>query len=95
MGLARTGSVSGNGSGDLFIAFSTANHPSAKRSDVENVKMLRNSRMDPLFTAAVQATEEAIVNAMVAATTMVGINGYRVEAIPHDRLAEVMRKYGR
>jgi D-aminopeptidase len=95
MGLARTGSVSGNGSGDLFIAFSTANSARAKRSDVETVKMLRNSPMDPLFTAAVQATEEAIVNAMVAATTMVGINGYRIEAIPHDRLAEVMRKYGR
>jgi D-aminopeptidase len=95
MGLARTGSVSGNGSGDLFVAFSTANPARTKRSDVETVKMLRNSRMDPLFTAAVQATEEAIVNAMVAATTMVGINGYRVEAIPHDRLNEVMRKYGR
>ncbi|HEY6299409.1 MAG TPA: P1 family peptidase [Candidatus Binatus sp.] len=95
MGLARTGSVSGNGSGDLFIAFSTANSESAKRSDVESVKMLRNSRMDPLFTAAVQASEEAIVNALVAARTMVGINGYRVEAIPHDRLVEVIRKYGR
>ncbi len=95
MGLARTGSVSGNGSGDLFVAFSTANPASAKRSDVETVKMLRNSRMDPLFTAAVQATEEAIVNALVAASTMVGINGYRVEAIPHDRLADVMRKYSR
>jgi D-aminopeptidase len=95
IGLARTGSVSGNGSGDLFIAFSMANHASARRSDLENVKMLRNSRMDPLFTAAVQATEEAIVNALIAARTMVGINGYRVEAIPHDRLANVMRKYGR
>jgi D-aminopeptidase len=95
MGLARTGSVSGNGSGDLFIAFSTANSASAKRFDVETVKMLRNSRMDPLFTAAVQATEEAIVNALVAARTMIGINGYRVEAIPHDRLAEIMHKYGR
>jgi D-aminopeptidase len=95
MGLARTGSVSGNGSGDLFIAFSSANAAGAKRHDVENVKILRNSRMDPLFTAAVQATEEAIVNALVAARTMVGINGYRVEAIPHDRLVEVMRKYGR
>ncbi len=95
MGLARTGSVSGNGSGDLFIAFSTANAVSAKRSDVETVKTLRNSRMDPLFTAAVQATEEAIVNALVAATTMVGINGRRVDAIPHARLAELMRKYGR
>ncbi len=95
MGLARTGSVSGNGSGDLFIAFSTANAAGRRRSDVESVKMLRNSRMDPLFTAAVQATEEAIVNALVAARTMVGINGYRVEALPHARLAEVMRKYGR
>lgn len=95
MGLARTGSTSGNGSGDLFIAFSTANAPSAKRTDVENVKMLRNSRMDPLFAAAVQATEEAIVNALVAADTMTGINGYRVEALPHDRLREVMRKYRR
>jgi D-aminopeptidase len=95
MGLARTGSVSGNGSGDLFIAFSTANAPRGKRSDVESVKMLRSSRMDPLFTAAVQATEEAIINALLAATTMVGINGYRVEAIPHARLSQVMRKYGR
>jgi D-aminopeptidase len=95
MGLARTGSVSGNGSGDLFLAFSTANAAGGKRADVESVKMLRNSRMDPLFTAAVQATEEAIVNALIAARTMVGINGYRVEAIPHDRLADVMRKYAR
>ena len=53
------------------------------------------SRMDPLFTAAVQATEEAIINALIAARTVVGINGYRVEAIPHDRLADLMRKYGR
>jgi L-aminopeptidase/D-esterase-like protein len=95
IGLARTGSTSGNGSGDLFIAFSTANVPSAKRTDVENVKMLRNSRMDSLFAAAVQATEEAIVNALVAADTMTGINGYRVDALPHDRLRQVMRKYGR
>ena len=98
MGLARTGSVSGNGSGDLFLAFSTANPPEVprgkERGDVIRVAMLRNSRMDPLFTAAVQATEEAIVNAMVAAATMVGIRGYRIEAIPRDRLAEVMRKYG-
>jgi L-aminopeptidase/D-esterase-like protein len=95
MGLARTGSISGNNSGDLFIAFSTANATAAKRSDVETLKMLTNSRMDPLFTAAVQAAEEAIVNALVAARTMVGINGYRVEAIPHARLAEIMQKYGR
>ncbi|MGA7871505.1 MAG: P1 family peptidase [Candidatus Binatus sp.] len=95
IGLARTGSVSGNGSGDLFIAFSTANAAGGRQPDVESVKMLRNSRMDPLFTAVVQASEEAIVNALVAARTMVGINGSRVEAIPHARLVEVMRKYGR
>ena len=95
IGLARTGSVSGNGSGDLFIAFSTANAARSSRSEVETVRMLRNSRMDPLFTAAVTATEEAIVNALVAARTMAGINGYRVEAIPHAHLVEVMRKYGR
>src|SRR6266481_3609263 len=95
MSLARTGSTSGNGSGDLFIAFSTANAPSTKRADIENVKMLRNSRMDPLFAAAVQATEEAIVNALIAADTMTGINRNRVEALPHDRLREVLGKYGR
>jgi L-aminopeptidase/D-esterase-like protein len=95
MGLARTGSTSGNGSGDLFIAFSTANAPSKKHTDVENVKMLRNSRMDPLFAAAVQATEEAIVNALVAAETMTGIHGYRVEALPPDRLRDVLSNYRR
>ncbi len=95
MGLARTGSVSGNGSGDLFVAFSTANAAPAKRDEVESVKMLRNSRMDPLFTAAVQATEEAIVNALVAAETMVGIDGHRVEALPHDRLRAIMKRFDR
>ncbi|MDO8432370.1 MAG: P1 family peptidase [Candidatus Binatus sp.] len=94
MGLARTGSVSGNGSGDLFLAFSTA-AAGESSDDVASVKMLANSRMDPLFTAAVQATEEAIVNALVAAETMTGINGERVEAIPHDRLIELMRRYAR
>jgi len=87
---------SGNGSGDLFIAFSTANAVGGKRSDVESVKMLRNSRMDPLFTAAVQATEEAIVNALGGGyEPWSEINGYRVEAIPHDRLVRSHAKYGR
>jgi D-aminopeptidase len=88
MGLARTGSVSGNGSGDLFLAFSTANAPSRARADIESVKALRNSRMDPLFTATAQATEEAIINALVAAVTMEGIDGHRIEAIPHAWLRE-------
>jgi L-aminopeptidase/D-esterase-like protein len=93
MGLARTGSVSGNGSGDLFLAFSTANAPGRTRGDVESVKTLHNSRMDPLFTAAVQATEEAIINALAAAETMEGIDGHRIEAIPHAwlRKAGVVR----
>jgi L-aminopeptidase/D-esterase-like protein len=94
MGLARTGSVSGNGSGDLFIAFSTASVDDSDE-DVASLCMLSNSRIDPLFTAAVQATEEAIINALVAATTMTGINGRSVEAIPHDRLIELMNLHAR
>ncbi len=96
MGLARTGSVSGNGSGDLFLAFTTASPPPARRRpEVITVSMLQNSGMDPLFSAAVQATEEAIVNAMIAAQTMSGIDGHTVPAIPHDRLRAVLRRYGR
>lgn len=96
MGLARTGSVSGNGSGDIFLAFSTANPPSSRvRGDVTQVRMLDNWKMDPLFTATVQATEEAIVNALIAAETMTGIDGHTVPAIPHDQLREVLRKYRR
>jgi D-aminopeptidase len=92
MGLARTGSVSGNGSGDIFLAFSTANPPRKRAggsAGVTAVAMLRNSRMDPLFAAAVQATEEAIVNAMVAAETTAGIDGRIVAAIPHDSLRAI------
>ncbi len=96
MGLARTGSVSGNGSGDLFLAFSTANATSSrKQPDVVRVAMLDNWRMDPLFSATVQATEEAIVNAMIAAETMTGVDGHTFPAIPHDRLREILREYGR
>ncbi|HTR62645.1 MAG TPA: P1 family peptidase [Candidatus Binataceae bacterium] len=95
MGLARTGSVSGNGSGDLFLAFSTANSSGLPRRDVATVAMLDNARMDPLFTAAVRASEEAIVNAMVAAETMTGVDGHTIHAIPHDTLREVLRDYRR
>ncbi|MEX1245862.1 MAG: P1 family peptidase [Thermoanaerobaculia bacterium] len=95
MGLARTGSVSGNGSGDIFIAFSTAN-PGAGAAEAEaRVTMLPNGAMDPLFTATVQATEEAIVNAMVAAETMTGANGVTVRALPHDGLRRALEKYNR
>ncbi len=95
MGLARTGSTSGNGSGDIFIAFSTANPGAAKTRGTINLQMLPNDQLNPLFEATVQATEEAIVNAMVAAETMTGANNRTVIALPHDRLKEVLKKYNR
>jgi D-aminopeptidase len=95
LGLGRLGSISGNGSGDIFIAFSTANAGAGLARKVTTVQMLPNERMNALFEATVQATEEAVVNAMVAAKTMTGINGHTVEALPHDRLGEVLKKYNR
>ena len=95
LGLARNGSYSGNGSGDIFIAFSTANPRAAKSSEITPLTMLPNDRMNPIFEATVQATEEAIINALVAAETMTGIDDHMVMAIPHERLKEVMRKYNR
>ncbi|HXG63946.1 MAG TPA: P1 family peptidase, partial [Blastocatellia bacterium] len=95
MGLARNGSVAGNGSGDIFIAFSTANPGAASASGLPQLAMLPNERMNALFEATVQATEEAIVNALVAAETMTGINGRKVIALPHDRLREALKKYNR
>jgi L-aminopeptidase/D-esterase-like protein len=95
LGLGRDGSVSGNGSGDIFIAFSTANSGAAAVDHVVDLKMLPNDKMDDLFAATVQATEEAIINAMVAAETMTGIENHKVIALPHDRLREVLKKYNR
>jgi len=95
MGLARTGSTSGNGSGDIFIAFSTANSGASKPAGVQTLLMFPNDAMGPLFEATVQATEEAIVNAMVGAETMAGADGHTVVALPHDRLREVLKRYNR
>lgn len=95
LGVARTGSVSGNGSGDIFVAFSTANPEAGKPSATVQLMMLPNDRMNPLFEATVQATEEAIVNALMAAETMIGIENHKVIALPHDRLKQVMKKYNR
>jgi L-aminopeptidase/D-esterase-like protein len=95
MGLARNGSVAGNGSGDIFIAFSTANPKAAATEGVVALTMLPNDRMNPLFEATVEATEEAIVNALVAADTMTGANDRTVAAVPHDRLRAVLKKYNR
>jgi len=94
-GVARTGSSSGNGSGDIFVAFSTANPEAAKPTGTIQLTMLPNDRMNPLFEATVQATEEAIVNALMAAETMTGVDGHKVIALPHDRLRQVMKKYNR
>ncbi len=95
LGLARTGSISGNGSGDIFIAFSTANPGAWKPSGLRHLEMVPNDELGPLFAATVQATEEAIVNALVAAETMTGADNHTVEALPHEKLREVLRKYNR
>ena len=95
LGLGRNGSLSGNGSGDIFIAFSTANSGAAAADRVGDLKMLPNDLLDPLFKGTVEATEEAIVNALVAASDMTGADGHRVIALPHEELRAVLKKYGR
>jgi len=91
LGIARTGSSSGNGSGDIFIAFSTAN----PANGTAQLQMLSNDLISALFAATMLATEEAIINALVAAETMTGRDGRKVYAIPHDRLLDTLRKYNR
>jgi D-aminopeptidase len=93
MGLARLGSVSGNSSGDLFVAFSTANSGAGSSSGLRTASFLPNDDLDPVFEGAVQATEEAIVNALVAADTMSGVDGHTAIALPHDRLKAALAKY--
>jgi D-aminopeptidase len=95
MGLARTGSVSGNSSGDIFVAFSTANPHADAEPGPNTVKTMSNDMITPLFTATVQATEEAIVNAMVGAQTMTGADGHTAIGLPHDQLQKVLKKYAR
>jgi D-aminopeptidase len=95
LGLARTGSVAGNGSGDLFVAFSTANPDAGAAEGLADLQMLPNDRLDRLFEATVGATEEAIVNALVAGRTMTGHDGRTVPSVDHARLQAVLRKYGR
>jgi L-aminopeptidase/D-esterase-like protein len=95
LGLARTESVSGNSSGDIFLAFSTANPHADAAPGPNEVQTVSNDRITPLFSAAVEATEEAIVNAMVGARTMTGIDGHTVDALPHEDLQRLLKKYGR
>jgi D-aminopeptidase len=95
LGLAKVGGIGGNGSGDIFIAFSTANKGAANRSEKRTLEMLPNDHMDELFIATIQATEEAILNAMTSATTMTGINGNTVYALPAQRVKDILKRYNR
>jgi D-aminopeptidase len=96
LGLARTGTISGNGSGDLFVAFSTGN-PNVANPDqlTHDVQTIPNDLMDPLFMGVVQATEEAVLNALIDNHSMTGRDSHRVEALPHDRMRELLKKYNR
>ncbi len=95
LGIGRTGSMSGNGSGDIFMAFSTANPGADSASHTAALTMLPNRRLDDIFEATVFATEEAVINAMVAAETMVGRDYHKTIALPHEELRQVLRKYSR
>ncbi|MEP7292745.1 MAG: P1 family peptidase [Chloroflexota bacterium] len=95
LGITRVGALGDHSSGDIFMAFSTANPGTAQRSSIADLKMLAQDALDPLFEATVQATEEAILNALVAAKTMVGRNGNTAHALPHERLQAILARYGR
>ena len=95
LGLGRNGSYSGDGSGDIFIAFSTANPGAAQNKGLRQISMVPNDSLNPIFLATVQATEEAVINAMVAADTMKGVNDRTVIGLPHDRVREILKKYNR
>jgi D-aminopeptidase len=95
MGLARMGSYAGNGSGDIFVAFSTANAEALRDRPLQQASFIGNDHLDGLFEATAQATEEAIVNAMVAARDMRGDGGHYAKAIPHAALIRLLKRFGR
>ena len=95
LGIGRMGGIGGNSSGDIFVAFSTANPGADRPSGVTGVQMLSNAALDGLFAATIQATEESIMNAMVASRDMEGVNGLRVPALPHDRVRALLARHGR
>ena len=95
LGIGRTGGIGAHTSGDIFIAFSTANPGAWGGSAIAQLEMLPNELMNPLLRATIEATEEAVINALIAAETMTGRDGHTAHAIPHDRLREVLRRYGR
>ncbi|MGQ0562172.1 MAG: DmpA family aminopeptidase [Gemmatimonadota bacterium] len=94
LGIGRLGGIASNGSGDIFVAFSTANRAAvAQRAQVASAEMLPNDRISPLFEATIQATEEAIINALLAAQDMIGINDLKMPALPEAQLEEIMARY--
>ena len=95
IGISRVGGYGSNGSGDIFISFSTANKKAFDRENEKSIIFLPNDKMNPFFIATVQATEEAILNALISAETMIGINDNVVYKLPHDRLKKVLKKYNR
>jgi D-aminopeptidase len=95
LGVTRTGGIGGNGSGDIFIAFSTANRNAFSRSENRQVTTLPNDRINPLLAATIEATEEAIINALFAGKTLTGINGNTVHALPKEAVVRILRQYNR
>jgi len=95
LGIGIVGGRGSNGSGDIFLAFSTANEKAFNRDKISTMQSLPNDKLYSVFDATTHAVEEAIINAMVAAETMEGINGNKAYAIPHDLLIEVLKKYKR
>jgi D-aminopeptidase len=93
LGIARVGGIGANSSGDIFIAFSTANPGAAHKPLNRDLEMLSNDQMSPLFAATIEATEEAIINALFAAKTMRGINGNTVYGLPHDNVLDILRRH--
>jgi len=96
LGLARTGASSREGSGDIIIAFSTANVvPYASDQRTFQVTEMDRAYLNPIFVAAIESTDEAVINAMLASYTMVGRDGDTIYALPHDRVMQLMHRYGR
>jgi L-aminopeptidase/D-esterase-like protein len=95
LGIGKVGGIGGNGSGDIFIAFSTANKKAFSRTKETTIEMYSNDLMGGLFAATIQATEEAIINALVAGRTMKGINDNEVPGLPHEAVIQILKKYNR
>ncbi len=95
LGLTRTGAIGGNGSGDIFIAFSTANKAAFSTDKEQQIVTMANEQMNVLFIATIQAVEEAIINSLFAGKTLTGINGNTMYGLPKEKVMSIMKKYNR